>query len=206
MITTKQLKIFQVFVKNPFETYTLQQIKKLAKEKSNNALSIAMKQFRKENLLIEQKVGRSSLYTLNWTNNRVYYYVALSNYLRLNGLLKRTVSRIEKNIEIHTKFYSLVIFGSYATSEHKKDSDLDIAIFVETEKLRKNIQKAIDAIELKSIIKIDSHIITQNEFLEMLNKDEENLGKQIARKHLAVHNHQIFYTLILTGMKNGFRI
>ena len=39
----------------------------------------------------------------------------------------------------------------------------------------------------------------------MLNDDEENLGKQIARKHLAVHNHQIFYDLIkefynLTGV------
>ena len=48
MITEKQLEIFQVFAKNPFAEYTLKQIKELSKEKSNNALSIAMKKFRQE--------------------------------------------------------------------------------------------------------------------------------------------------------------
>jgi hypothetical protein len=40
--------------------------------------------------------------------------------------------------------------------------------------------------------------------IEMLTNDEENLGKQIARKHLAVHNHQIFYDIVKEGVKRGF--
>ena len=47
MITEKQLEIFGVFAEKPFASYTLKQIKELSKEKSNNALSIAMKRFKK---------------------------------------------------------------------------------------------------------------------------------------------------------------
>ena len=46
----------------------------------------------------------------------------------------------------------------------------------------------------------------QEYFLEMLKVDAENLGKQIARKHLIIHNPLIFYSLLKEGMKNGFRI
>ena len=47
-------------------------------------------------------------------------------------------------------------------------------------------------------------MITQDEFLEMLRVDYENVGKEIARKHLAVHNPGIFYFLLIKGVKNGF--
>ena len=206
MITEKQLNIFQVFAKKPFAEYTLKQIKELAKEKSNNALSIALKQFRKENLLNEQKVGKSCLYTLNLDNDSVYYYIALANHSRLNRLTQRTIKIIKKSVKKYTAFYSMVIFGSYATQEQKKESDLDIAIFIEIEELKKEIQRALDSAEQKAIMKIDSHVIAKNEFLEMLRIEEENLGKQIARKHLAVYNHQIFYAIMQEGIKNGFRI
>ena len=48
--------------------------------------------------------------------------------------------------------------------------------------------------------------MTGKEFVEMLTNDEENLGKQIARKHLAVHNHQLFYGLMREGMRHGFSV
>ena len=50
MLTQKQLKIFQIFAKQPFAKLERKQIKQQAKEKSNNALSLALKQFSKENL------------------------------------------------------------------------------------------------------------------------------------------------------------
>lgn len=206
MITEKQLKTFEIFAKKPFAEYTLKQIKELSKEKSNNALSIAMKRFRKENLLNEQKVGKSSLFTLNLNNDLVYYYIALANHLRLNNLAHRTIRMIKESVGKHTNFYSIVVFGSYATQDKKKESDLDIAIFIETEKLRKETQRALNSVELKSVLKLDGHVITKDEFLEMLKVGDENLGKQIARKHLVMYNHQIFYTIIQEGIKNGFRV
>jgi len=206
MITSKQLRIFEVFAKKPFEEYTLKQIKDLLKEKSNNVLSIAMKQFRKENLLKEKKVGKSSLLSLNLNNELTHYYIALANHFRLNNLTHKIIGMIKESVEKYTKFYSIVVFGSYASQEQDKHSDLDIAIIIEAEKKKKEIQRALNSVELKSILKLDEHIITKDEFLKMLKIEEENLGKQIAKKHLAVHNQQIFYAIIKEGRKNGFRI
>lgn len=204
MITKKQLKIFEVFAKKPFAEYTLKQIKELSKEKSNNALAIAMKQFKSENLLNEQKVGKSSLYSLNIDNS--IHYIALSNLLRLDRLAYKTIKMIKESVEKYTFFYSIVVFGSYSIQEQTKKSDLDVVVFIETEKLRKEIQRALNSVELKSIIPLDGHVITKEEFLEMINMEEENLGKQIARKHLVMYNHQIFYSIMKKGIKNGFRV
>lgn len=206
MITEKQLKIFQVFAKNPFANYTLKQIKEFSKEKSNNALAIAMKRFKKEDLFNEQKVGKSSLYSLNLRNDVVYYYIALSNHDRLNKLAHKSIELVKESTRKHTNFYSIVVFGSYATQEQKKDSDFDVAVFIEKENLRKDIRRALNGAELKSVLQLDGHVITKDEFLDMLKTDEENLGKQIARKHLAIYNHQIFYAIMQEGIKNGFRI
>ena len=57
----------------------------------------------------------------------------------------------------------------------------------------------------KSLVELDAHIITQSDFLEMLAVDYENLGKQIARKNMPVHNAAIFYGIVKRGIARGFR-
>ncbi len=52
MITEKQLKIFGVFAKKPFAEYTRKEVKKQSKEKSNNALALAINLLKKEMVLI----------------------------------------------------------------------------------------------------------------------------------------------------------
>ena len=97
-----------------------------------------------------------------------------------------------------------MIFGSYATGKQKSTSDLDVAIFIEDEKNRKYIEAAMNSARLKAIVDIDAHVISRAEFIVMLTNHEENLGKQIASKHLAVHNLKIFYDLIKEGVNHGF--
>jgi len=205
MITGKQLKIFEVFAKKPFAEFTRKQIKSESKEKSNNALALALNLLKKENVIQEKKVGKSGLLTLNLTNNLTYYYIELSNLLRINPDVQLSINKIKEEIESNTPFYSVIIFGSYSTREQKKTSDLDVAIFIENDEKRKQITALINSAKLKTPLDIDAHVISKAEMIEMLVNDEENLGKQIARKHLAIHNHQIFYEIIREGMKHGFR-
>src|SRR3989338_9572180 len=206
MITRKQLKIFQVFAKQPFAEFTRKQIKQASNEKSNNALALAIKQFTKEGIIKENKVGKSSLISLNLENDVGYYYIALANIQRMDKVTLRTTSIVNKEIQKYTPFYSLVIFGSFAVQEQKKSSDLDIAVLVEKGERGKQIEAAINSAAQKSLLPIDAHVITKDDFIEMLTNDEENLGKQIARKHLVINNHQLFYCLVKEGMKRGFRI
>lgn len=206
MITGKQLEIFQVFAKQPFAEFTRKHIKQASNEKSNNALALAIKQFTREGIINEHKVGKSSLVSLNFENDIVYYYIALANIQRIDKVILRSISIVNEEIQKYTPFYSLVIFGSFAVQEQKKSSDLDIAVFVEKGKRGEQIEAAINSAAQKSLLPIDAHVITKDDFIEMLTNDEENLGKQIARKHLVINNHQLFYYLVREGMKHGFRI
>ncbi len=205
MITEKQLKLFEVFAKKPFAEYTRKQIKKQSNEKSNNSLALTVNSLKKEEVLIEKKVGKSGLLTLNLDNDLTYQYIALCNNQRMNNVVKLSIKRLKQEIGEVTNFYSLVIFGSYSIGEQKKASDLDVAVFIEREEMRKQVIASINSAKLKALLEIDAHVIPKAEMMEMLTNDEENLGKQIARKHLAVHNHQIFYDIIKEGMKRGFR-
>ena len=205
MLTKKQLSIFGTFIRNIFKEYSYKELKNLSGEKSNNSFQLAMKEFKNEKLVRERKIGTSRLYTLNMENELVHHYISLIAQSKLPKLANEEIMLLKKEIERYTLFYSLVVFGSYADNTYKKGSDLDIAIITQDKTNEKGIKTALNSANNKMLIKIDAHIITIREFLEMLKLDYENLGKQIARKNLPIHNVNIFYKILKTGMENGFR-
>lgn len=206
MLTKKQLKILNVFQRNKFKEITWKQVKELSKEKSSSVIQSAIKTFLAEDLITEKKIGTSKIYTVNHKNNKMYTYFEIYNKESLPKQVLKSIKELEDSLDKHTFFYSIVIFGSYVSKEQKKDSDLDIAVFIEQEDKRKLIEAVFKSMELKSLIKMDGHVITKDEFLEMLKVDYENLGKEIVRKHLIIHNPNIFYSLIKEGIKNGFKL
>jgi predicted nucleotidyltransferase len=205
MLTKSQLKILEPLTRNMLKEYSVKEIKESCGEKSNNALSLAFKKFKDENLVKERKVGRSLLYTLNVENDLVFNYIQWISTKKLPKIVLRAIERIKEDVEKGTSFFSIVVFGSYAIGKQTKDSDLDVAVFIEEENKRKLIEVAIKSSNLKTPLEIHSHVFSKEEFLEMLKADNENLGKQIARKHLSVYNSHIFYSLLKRGIKNGFR-
>ncbi|VVB76338.1 Nucleotidyltransferase domain protein [Candidatus Tiddalikarchaeum anstoanum] len=206
MLTQKQLILLSVFVPNLFKEYSFSELKRALAEKSNSVLQNALKQFKSENLVVERSMGTSKLYKINLDNNLVFDYIGIINKGKLSKQVERTISLIKEEVDKYTFFYSVVIFGSWAVGEERKDSDLDIAVFIEKDEDKKKVESALNSAEQKSLIKLDSHVISQDEFLEMLRLDEENLGKEIARKHLVVHNSKLFYSVLIKGVKNGFKL
>lgn len=206
MLTKKQLKILNIFQENKFKELSWKQVKNLSGENSSSVIQGAIKAFLEEELISERKIGTSKLYAVNLKNNQIYNYFETYNKENLPKQVLRSVKQLEETLDKHTFFYSIVIFGSYAIHEQKKDSDLDIAVFIEQEDKRRIVEAAFKSMEIKSLLKIEGQVITKDEFLEMLKVDYENLGKEIARKHLIVHNPVIFYSLIKEGMKHGFKL
>ena len=198
--------MFNVFARKPFGEFTRNQIKRESKEKSNNGLALAVDQLKKEGVVIEKKIGRSGLLMLELSNELTIAYISLANRLGIKGEVEAALLELKKEISSITPFYALVIFGSYAAGEQKKSSDLDIAVLIDGVEKRGKIEAAINSARLKVLLRIDAHVISGSEFIGMLTNDEENLGKQIARKHLVVHNQGIFYDIVGGGMKHGFHV
>lgn len=206
MLTKKQLRILNVFQKNKFREISFREIKELCNEKSSSVIQNALRAFLSEKLILEKAIGTSRLYAIDHDNNKVYSYFELFNRENLPKQINGAIYELEKNLDKHTLFYTMAIFGSYSVGEQKKTSDLDIAVIIENDNKKKAVEAVFKSIELKTSLKIDGHAITKEEFLDMLRIESENLGKEIVRKHLIIHNPVIFYSLIKEGMKNGFKL
>lgn len=204
MLTKKQLKLLRPFLINIFREYGQREIGRLAHERSSNALQLALEQFENERIVTSRKVGTSKLYRINLDNEWSYDYLALLKYEDLSKTVSQSVEALKEQIEKYTLFYSLVIFGSYVLGKQQKESDLDLAIIIPDKTQENNMKIAENMVKLRSVLKLHVQVITFDELLQMLINKEENVGKEIARKHRAVHNVNIFYKIVKRAIENGF--
>jgi predicted nucleotidyltransferase len=205
MLTPKQIKIFEAFLRKPFKEVTYKEIKEFSKEKSNSIIQKALVKFLSEELVKKREVGNILLYSVNLDNSVVFSYFDILMKEKSQKSVKASLKIIRDELS-NIEFMSMVVFGSYAEGMQKEKSDLDIAIFVNSNDDKKNCELAMKSAELKSILRLDIHVITKEEMLQMLKDKHENLGKQIAYKHLAVQNPIIFYSILAEGINNGFKI
>ena len=181
MLTKEQLNIVSVFKKDIFASLTFKQIKQQSRQKSNNIVQIALKEFQKQDIVKTKETGDVTAYTLNLDNNLTLSYLNLINESEISKskVPRKILDDIKNRFFKHTEFFILIVFGSYSKNKVTRKSDLDIAIIVETETTKKEITPYLETIKRREVITIDYHIFTRTEFLEMLKADFENVGKQI---------------------------
>lgn len=206
LITNKQLNLFKIFGENIFGKYTYNQIKIGLNEKSNSFLIEALKKFKELNLIKEEKINNSKCYYLNLENDLIYNYLEILNSgIYENRIIEKIILNLKSELNKYLFNYSIVVFGSYSVNKQNKNSDLDIAIFVENKLYVKEILNLFERVKLRSLIELDLHLISKYEFLDMLTVDYSNLGKMIFQKHKCIFNCNLFYNILKEGYKNGFR-
>ena len=198
MLTKEQLNILSVFKKDLFSSLTFKQIKQQSKQKSNNIVQIALKEFQKQNLVVTKVTGDVKTFSLNLNNNLTLSFLNLINESEISKskIPKKVLDDIQNRIFRYTEFFILIIFGSYAKNEATQKSDLDIAVIVESEQTKKEIAPFLETIKRRETIPIDYHIFTRSEFLEMLNADSENVGKQIFKSNIVYYGYIPYYNLV----------
>ena len=203
MLTKQQLTILGVFKKGIFDSLTFKQIKEDSKQKSNNVVQIALKKFKEQNLVKTRVTGDVTTYSLNLDNNVTLSHLNLINNLEVQKrkFPREILSEIQKRVSKQTNFFILIVFGSYAKNKAAEESDLDIAVIVESEQTKKEIIPLLETVKRREIRPVDYHIFTRNEFLEMLKADYENVGKQIYKNQLIYYGF-IEYCNLIRGRRN----
>ena len=199
MLTKNQIKILKVFKEDVFKELTFKEIKQKSKQKSNNVPLIALNEFKKLNLVKLRKTADVTTYSLNLDNNLTFAYLNLINELAIfenKTIPKKIMQEIQERISKYTDFFILLIFGSYAKGTATKNSDLDIAVIVESEKSKKEVQPFLETIKRRELLKIDYFVFTEKEFLEMLTNNQQNVGKEIYRASLIYCGSIEYYRLI----------
>ena len=194
MLTKIQLRILGLFHRNIFADLTFKQIKDQSKQKSNNIVQIALKEFQKQNIIKLKKTGDVTAYSLNLDNNLTLSYLDLINQEKISKqkFSRDIIGKIQNKILKQTELFILIIFGSYAKYKATDKSDLDIAVIVENEQIKKEVIPLLETIKRREMKKIDYHVFTRNEFLEMLRANYENVGKQIYKASI-IHYGFITY-------------
>ena len=198
MLTKGQLNILSVFKRDIFAVLTFKQIKQQSRQKSNNIVQIALKEFQKQDIVKTKETGDVTTYSLNLNNNLTLSYLNLINESEIGKSIIPTniLENVQNRIFKHTEFFILIVFGSYAKNEATKKSDLDIAVIVESEDTKKEITPFLGTIKRREVIQIDYHIFTRVEFLEMLRADFENLGKQIFKSSIIYYGYIPYCNMI----------
>jgi predicted nucleotidyltransferase len=197
-LTPAQLHILAAFRKQPAKSLTFKQLKELTGTKSHSLLQTTISKFCSLQFIEAEKVADVTSYRLKFTNNSVLDYLAIidQQQLRKNDavfhILKQTALQLEKR----TEFYILLVFGSHATGKATANSDVDLAVIVENDDVKKNVWPELQIIRRKSLSPADFQIFTRAEFLEMLQIEEENVGKEIARKNLIFQGAESYFKMI----------
>ncbi len=204
MIQAKKIGLLKAWENGPFSEFTIPEIMALSRRKTKTWTFNSLKLLTKNRLLLSKRKGNLNLYSLNLDNPLL---IQALQYLESQDSLGFPALDIIIEIigKIPLKDYCLLVFGSYAEGRQREESDLDICFLTEDKTAETRIKPHVNEVKLSHPIPIDEHYITFAEFVEMLLREEENLGKQVFRKHRLFYNADIYYQLIKEAYKNGFR-
>lgn len=187
--TTKD-KILKLLLSNKEKEFT---IRAISKEVSLDykTVYIEANKLIKNNVLRGKRAGQTILCSLNQKEFNADIFRA--EFIRREELLKNKNLYVLYNHfkDIKEPFFILLLFGSYASGNARKGSDIDLMLISDNESIRKNAKKII------SLVPLDIHLVdfSSNEFLPMLKTTEFNVGKE------AVNNN-----IILLGIENYYRL
>lgn len=203
MISNKKIKLLETWKSSPFREYSISEIMKISGKRTKTWAFNSLKELTKNKLLIQERKGNLDLYSINLNNPllvQALQYIESQNNLNFPQL--EIIVEIINKIPI--KNYCLLVFGSHAENKQKNGSDLDICFLIENTQ-EKKIKPYFNDIKFNYPVNIDDHYITFDDFVKMLLREEENLGKQIFRNHILFYNADTYYQLIKGAYKNGFK-
>jgi len=186
----------------PWKKLTFKQIKQLTRNKSDNYVHKALKNFVKSRILEDMRIGNVITYSIAKNEKALSVIGFLAEFKANNTKHLPNLTRILGKIK--TPFYSFLITGSYAKNKQKNDSDIDIVIICDDSSDIKNILAEIKLESELNIPEVHAYVFKSKEFYEMLINKEENYGKEAARSNLIISGGKQFYKIIMEAIQNGF--
>ena len=150
-------------------TYGENHIRGIAKElKINHMMIVRKMNFLLENNVVDLKLqGKNKLYSLKKNSEARAFFIMAKEYslvcfLKKHPALRDFINKIQNDSRVSL----VLIFGSYAKGNNKKDSDIDI--FIETNS--SSLKKEYSSLDSRFSIKIGEYD-KSNELIKEINKN-----------------------------------
>ncbi|MBI3190852.1 nucleotidyltransferase domain-containing protein [archaeon] len=161
----------------------------------------------KEDIIAINKVGNAKQCFLNLENAKCRHFLAETDMLRKEELLK-TSQKLKDVLEnLTTKLnetniadiHSIVLFGSYAKSTATKSSDVDLLFIVadiKDKSVRESIERECTGYQYSHNVRVSPLITDVIEFKKMLKSKELNVGKEARAYGLPLYGSEVFWRLM----------
>ena len=187
------LKLIQTLGKNINNEIPIRQLSKEAKVPYTTTYRLIKNN---NNLFNIIKKGNIKLSSLNLKDNITKTYLILGERKVAESFLKKQPEFKVLKKELPKGDYSLILFGSRAEEKHREKSDIDLCIINKDGKKNINFSK----FELLFKVEINPIYLSNKEFKQMLKEEEQNLAREIIKKHIILYGEEYFWDLI---WKNG---
>jgi len=184
------LNILKFFVEHKDATTTINQIAKALKMNYRIVYEGIMK-LEQEKLIKITRIGNANICQFAYIyNNKV---VEIEEERKEEVFKNKDIALIHKRIsEIENPFYIFILFGSYANKTQTKNSDIDLCLITDNEKINKIVNNIIQITPLK----IQLQEFTTEQFQTMIKTRETNVGSEIKKNNIIFHGLESFYGLI----------
>lgn len=193
-LSEKEIKIMECFL--PFlDSYTTREIEKRSKYSHERVYTTLMDLVKKD-YLIKRKTGKTYLFSVNKNKDILLPYVHFhierkEKFLEYKPVfLKNMLGEFIKKIA-NDNLISIILFGSYAKGEERRNSDIDVLCVV---RKKYNIEKVASSLEHKYNKKITPVVILSKDFKNM-KKDNPAFYKDLIKFGIILYGVESFYRL-----------
>lgn len=182
-------KLVQTLGKNLWDEMPVRQLSKEAKVPYTTALRLVKEN--KSLFRINQK-GNIKLVSLNTSDSITKNYLILAERQETEDFLQSQPMFKVLSQSLPEGEYALLLFGSRAEGTGRQKSDVDLCII--NRKGEKNVK--FSKIELIYNIEANALYFTDEEFKQMLKAKEQNVGKEIIKKHIVLYGEEYFWNIV----------
>ena len=190
---SKEAEIIKLLIENREKELSINQIAKLLKKDYKNAHNIVTR-LSKTKVVKLEAFGKSYKVILT---NKAHPLIYGAECIRRQELIKNKDLAVmyDSFKSMRSKFYVLLVFGSYAKKTQTKQSDIDL-MFIVPDEAEEKVEKEIKNITGTLPLKIHVNTFKESDFKAMKNSKETTVGSEAIKNNVILRGIESHYEMI----------
>ena len=187
------IKILKLLVEKKEEKLTIKKIAEALKINYRTAYDV-ITLLEKENLIQLTRAGNAKICSFN---PRYHSKIVETEEIRKQELLKNKNITVMYDVlmKLHSKFYILLVFGSYVKNRQTKHSDIDL-MFIVPDQAEEHMEKEMQSLVNTLPLNIHLNTFKESDFKAMKNSKESTVGSEAIKSNIILHGVEAYYRMI----------